>query len=51
MEIRNVDYYYESIKCWNCGKIDDCEISKGTTIEDYNDRNKCSNCGCHRRLK
>jgi len=49
----NVNYncYIENILCWNCGRVNMCEIPRGTTIEDYNEKNKCNNCGCNRRLK
>jgi len=43
--------YFERLTCWNCGKQENVEIPKGINIDDFCNKNKCSNCGCHRRLK
>lgn len=50
MKYNNLDFYYVRKMCWNCGEHFDLEIHKGTTIDDYIERNKCPNCGCDMRL-
>ena len=43
--------YLEDLMWWNCGKRDYVKIPKGTTIEDFCNKDMCSKCGCNRRLK
>jgi len=40
--------YEVDIKCKNCGDVEETEIPKGTTIEDFGkkEKPKCDNCGC-----
>lgn len=46
-----IDIYVEYLNCWNCGEKERVEIPKGTTIDEFCDKNMCSNCGCHRKGK
>ena len=38
-------YEYKS-QCSNCGKVVLLIITKGTTVDKYEDTHKCDNCGC-----
>ena len=41
--------YDAKIACWNCEKIFDIKVSRGTIVFEHITRNKlvCENCGCN----